>query len=111
MGRPLHSPLTRLLREAQAACAESAALGAPIGEVTEQRALRRSSMPGRCDGNIDPFLKGAYSYYRVGQYTEFSGVERLPAGNLHFGGEHTCVEYQGYMEGAVRSGERAATEI
>ncbi|MEO7026735.1 MAG: FAD-dependent oxidoreductase [Caulobacteraceae bacterium] len=109
MGRPFQSPLTRLLRQAQAACAESAALGAPIGEVTEQRALRRSSMLGRCHGNIDSFLKGAYSFVPVS--TEFSGVERLPAGNLHFGGEHTCVEYQGYMEGAVRSGERAATEI
>ncbi|MEO7027148.1 MAG: NAD(P)/FAD-dependent oxidoreductase, partial [Caulobacteraceae bacterium] len=63
------------------------------------------------DGNIDPFLQGAYSYYRVGQFTRFSGVEPLPAGNLHFAGEHTSLQYQGYMEGALQSGERAAGEI
>ena len=63
------------------------------------------------DGNIDPRLKGAYSYYRVGQYTQFSGVEPQRAGNLHFAGEHTSIQYQGYMEGAVQSGYRAAGEI
>ena len=63
------------------------------------------------DGNIDPFLQGAYAYYRVGQYTRFSGVEALPAGNLHFAGEHTSTAFQGYMEGAVQSGYRAAAEI
>jgi monoamine oxidase len=63
------------------------------------------------DGNIDPFLLGAYSYYRVGQYTQFSGVEAQPAGNLHFAGEHTSPAFQGYMEGAVQSGYRAAGEI
>jgi monoamine oxidase len=63
------------------------------------------------DGNIDPFLQGAYSYYRVGQYTLFSGVEAQPAGNLHFAGEHTSTAFQGYMEGAVQSGYRAAGEI
>ncbi len=63
------------------------------------------------DGNIDPFLQGAYSYYRVGQYTLFSGVEALRAGNLHFAGEHTSTQFQGFMEGAVQSGYRAAGEI
>ncbi len=63
------------------------------------------------DGNLDPFLMGAYACYRVGQYTRFSGVEALPAGNLHFAGEHTSTAFQGYMEGAVQSGYRAAAEI
>jgi hypothetical protein len=31
--------------------------------------------------------------------------------NLHFAGEHTSVDFQGYMEGAVRSGYRCAAEI
>ncbi len=63
------------------------------------------------DPNIDPFLLGAYSYYQVGQYTQFSGVEALPVGNLHFAGEHTSPQFQGYMEGAVQSGYRVAAEI
>lgn len=36
---------------------------------------------------------------------------REPVGNLHFAGTETAGEWKGYMEGAVRSGERAATEI
>ncbi|KAH6693855.1 hypothetical protein F5X68DRAFT_164748 [Plectosphaerella plurivora] len=36
---------------------------------------------------------------------------REPAGNLHFAGTETAGEWKGYMEGAVRSGERAAAEV
>jgi monoamine oxidase len=63
------------------------------------------------DGNISPYLRGAYSYFQIGQYTSFGGAQSLRAGNLHFAGEHTSVQFQGYMEGAVQSGERAAGEI
>lgn len=58
-----------------------------------------------------PFQKGSYSYWKVGQYTGFAGVEREPEGGVFFAGEHTSVEFQGYMEGAVESGERAAGEL
>lgn len=40
-----------------------------------------------------------------------SGSLREPLGNLHFAGTETSVEWKGYMEGAVRSGERAACEV
>jgi monoamine oxidase len=63
------------------------------------------------DGNIDPHLRGAYSYFKIGQYTGFAGIQSQPAGNLHFAGEHTSLQFQGYMEGAVQSGYRAAGEI
>jgi monoamine oxidase len=63
------------------------------------------------DGNIDPHLLGAWSQYNVGQYTGFSGVERERQGNIHFAGEHTSLGFQGFIEGAVRSGVRAAEEI
>ncbi|KAJ5082327.1 hypothetical protein N7532_011370 [Penicillium argentinense] len=36
---------------------------------------------------------------------------RSPVGNLHFAGTETAGEWKGYMEGAVRSGERAAAEV
>lgn len=36
---------------------------------------------------------------------------RQPAGDLHFAGTETAGKWKGYMEGAVRSGERAAGEV
>jgi monoamine oxidase len=33
-----------------------------------------------------------------------------PAGRIHFAGEHTADDWAGLMEGALRSGERAARE-
>jgi monoamine oxidase len=63
------------------------------------------------DPNSNPHLDGAYSQYRVGQYTTFSGIEGTPAGNIHFAGEHTSQDFQGFMEGGVTTGERAALEI
>lgn len=59
----------------------------------------------------DPWHKGAYSHWGIGHYTGFSGAEGLQEGAIHFAGEHTSVDYQGFIEGAVRSGERAAREI
>ncbi len=58
-----------------------------------------------------PYQLGSYSYWKVGQYTRFAGIEREAEGNLHFAGEHTSVDFQGFMEGAVESGERAAGEV
>ena len=34
-----------------------------------------------------------------------------PFGRLFFAGEHTSIKWQGYMNGAVESGRRAAEEI
>jgi len=59
----------------------------------------------------NPYTLGSYSYWQVGQYTGFAGVEREPQGNVHFCGEHTSIDAQGYLEGAVETGERAADEI
>ncbi|KAJ9220491.1 hypothetical protein DTO169C6_7235 [Paecilomyces variotii] len=36
---------------------------------------------------------------------------REPFDNLHFAGTETAGEWKGYMEGAIRSGERAAAEV
>jgi hypothetical protein len=48
----------------------------------------------------DEHIRGGYSFYRIGQYSGFSGIEPLPVGNLPFAGEHTSLNFQGYMEGA-----------
>jgi monoamine oxidase len=57
------------------------------------------------------WTKGSYSYWKVGQYTKFAGIERERQGNCHFAGEHTSIDFQGYLNGAVESGERVAGEI
>jgi monoamine oxidase len=62
-------------------------------------------------GLLDPNLGGAWSQYAIGQYTQFSGIEPLQQGKIHFAGEGTSMELQGFMEGAVTTGERVANEI
>jgi monoamine oxidase len=57
------------------------------------------------------WTKGSYSYWKVGQYTKFSGMEKMRQGNCHFCGEHTSQDFQGYLNGGVETGERAAAEI
>jgi monoamine oxidase len=59
----------------------------------------------------DPWTRGSYSYWKVGQYTRFAGVEREVEGACHFCGEHTSIDFQGYLNGAVETGERAAGEV
>jgi monoamine oxidase len=58
-----------------------------------------------------PWTRGAYSYWRVGQYTTIAGSEREAVRSCHFAGEHTSVDFQGYLNGAVESGYRTAHEI
>ncbi len=57
------------------------------------------------------WTRGSYSYWKPGQYTKFAGFERERQGNCHFAGEHSSLDFQGYLNGAVETGERAAAEI
>jgi monoamine oxidase len=64
----------------------------------------------------NPYLLGSYSYWKVGQYTMFSGYEKArqpdpSTGKCHFAGEHCSTSFQGYMEGGAEEGARAANEI
>ncbi|HLG75772.1 MAG TPA: FAD-dependent oxidoreductase, partial [Ktedonobacteraceae bacterium] len=59
----------------------------------------------------DPFQRGSYACWRVGQYTRFGGYEGVRQGPIHFAGEHCSIQFQGFMEGAAREGARAAHEI
>jgi monoamine oxidase len=54
---------------------------------------------------------GSYSYWKVGQYQRFAGMEARRQGNCLFAGEHTSIDFQGYLNGAVETGQRAAAEI
>ncbi len=57
------------------------------------------------------WTRGSYSFWKVGEYTRFSGIEGVREGNCFFAGEHTSVDFQGYLNGAVETGQRAANEI
>ncbi len=57
------------------------------------------------------YVKGSYTCYRPGQWTSFGGAEAEPIGNLYFAGEHCSLESQGFMNGAVESGKKAAAAV
>jgi monoamine oxidase len=57
------------------------------------------------------FTRGSYSAYKVGQFTTIAGSEIERVGNLHFCGEHTSLDAQGFMEGAALTGAMAAAEV
>lgn len=58
----------------------------------------------------EPFMLGSYASYRPGQWA-FWGLEGERIGNLHFCGEHTSLDFQGYMEGGAETGALVAMEI
>lgn len=58
-----------------------------------------------------PYTLASYSAYKPGQVTSIRGAEGEAVGNLFFAGEHTSLEFQGYMNGAVESGDRVADEV
>jgi monoamine oxidase len=59
----------------------------------------------------DPWTNGAYAAFLPGQYTRLWGYNGRPEGRVHFAGEHTSTHSQGYLNGGVESGQRAAIEI
>ncbi|MGI9174132.1 MAG: flavin monoamine oxidase family protein [Rhodothermales bacterium] len=59
----------------------------------------------------NPFTLGSYACYKPGQVAAFSGVEGEPVGHLFFAGEHTSVDFQGYMNGGAETGRLAAEGI
>jgi monoamine oxidase len=63
------------------------------------------------NAQADPNILASYSCWLVGQCTTIAGHEARRQGRVHFAGEHTSVEYQGFMEGGAQSGFRAADEI
>ena len=61
--------------------------------------------------HLDPFTYGAYAYCPVGYMHRYAGYEAVRQGNVHFAGEHCSIDFQGYMEGGAREGQRAAAEV
>jgi monoamine oxidase len=63
------------------------------------------------NAQADPNIRASYSCWLVGQCTTIAGHEARAQGRVHFAGEHTSVQNQGFMEGGAESGFRAAGEI
>jgi len=59
----------------------------------------------------NPWAGGSYPSYQLGQWTSIGGLEGKMEGNIHFAGDHPSENFQGYMNGAVESGTRAAREV
>ena len=60
----------------------------------------------------EPYTRGAYgSYNPPGVLTSIGHVAGQPVGGVHFAASELTAQWIGYMDGAIRSGERAAGEI
>jgi monoamine oxidase len=60
----------------------------------------------------EPYTRGAYgSFNPPGVLTSLGAAVAAPVGRLHFAGADFSAEWPGYMDGAIRSGERAAAEV
>jgi monoamine oxidase len=59
----------------------------------------------------DPWARGGYAYFDPAYDPELRTWLARPHGQIVFAGEHTSLRWQGYMNGAVESGLRAAAEV
>ncbi len=60
----------------------------------------------------EEWTRGCYgAHLAPGAWTQFGEALRRPCGKIHWAGTETSDVWNGYMEGAIRSGERVAREI
>lgn len=59
----------------------------------------------------DKCIGGAYAFYRPGQWFWVRPALARPHGRVSFAGEHLSEPWQGFMEGAVETGEAAADAL
>jgi monoamine oxidase len=59
----------------------------------------------------DPWCGGSYACHPPGWSSRDDGAVAAPSGRIHLAGEHTAAAFCGTMEGALRSGARAAAEV
>jgi monoamine oxidase len=61
--------------------------------------------------DADPWARGGYAFLDQGSDPSLRVWLARPFGRLFFAGEHTSIKWQGYMNGAIESGRRAAAEL
>jgi len=64
------------------------------------------------DWSAEPYSRGCYgAHLAPGVWTQYGHALRRPVGRIHWAGTETADVWNGYMDGAIRSGERAAEEV
>ncbi|MFD5249965.1 flavin monoamine oxidase family protein [Amycolatopsis sp. NPDC058340] len=64
------------------------------------------------DWSAEEFTRGCYgAHFAPGVWTAYGDMLRPPIGRIHWAGAEYAVQWNGYMEGAVRSGNATAREI
>ena len=61
--------------------------------------------------STDPSMGGAYLAFGPGQISKFWRLWERPVQRVAFAGEHTDTLYPGTLEGALRTGQRAASQV
>jgi monoamine oxidase len=61
--------------------------------------------------DADPWARGGYAYFDPAFNPTLRDWLARPCDPIFFAGEHTSQQWQGYMNGAIESGRRAAAEI
>ena len=62
--------------------------------------------------SAEPWTRGCYvGYTPPGVLLDYGPAIRAPVGRIHWAGSETSDYWNGYMDGAVRSGQRAAAEV
>ncbi|HLH60842.1 MAG TPA: flavin monoamine oxidase family protein [Ktedonobacteraceae bacterium] len=60
----------------------------------------------------EEYTRGCYAgYMPTGVWSLYGQALRLPIGRLHWAGTETATVWNGYMDGAIQSGQRAAVEV
>jgi monoamine oxidase len=60
----------------------------------------------------EEYTRGCYAgYFPPGVWSDYGTELRAPVGRIHWAGTETAEEWNGYMDGAVRSGHRVAKEV
>lgn len=64
------------------------------------------------DWTAEEFSRGCYgAHFAPGVWTAYGDALRPPIGRIHWAGAEYATEWNGYMEGAVRSGRATAVEV
>jgi monoamine oxidase len=64
------------------------------------------------DWMAEEFTRGCYgAHFAPGTWTSYGEAWRAPAGRIHWAGAECAPRWNGYMEGAVRSGEATADTV
>jgi monoamine oxidase len=88
-----------------------------IGFALEQVEVIYPGMREHFEGGVtkcwdeDEWARGASAYYKPGQFSTLLPHVARPEGRIHFAGEHTSVWVDGWMQGALESGDRVAREV